>query len=249
MFHQQPSDLPTLQEKSSDQGWQLTLGSEQHKGRDPLHAIVRIAHTISTALHAARLLCRSYLMALDRSEACSKKYTSEAACMADSRNRCFWSKVDNRGICLSADYAEVSSSAAAASGWEVSGTPCAMLDAAAAQYQFSAWQASAAHHVLQQLRSGCWPASQPASQPLFTNPLITAVVYCILLLQVTAFERSGFLVDLATLPSSMTCPGSKAREFFSCYAHPAPGETHTMQSYSVHAWWRQLPPSALRVVS
>lgn len=88
---------------------------------------------------------RAYLMALDRSEACSKKYTSEAACMTDTKNRCFWSKVDSRGICLSADYAEI-----------------------------------------------------------------------------TAFERSGFLVDLATLPSSMTCPGSKAREFFSCYAHPAP---------------------------
>jgi hypothetical protein len=46
-------------------------------------------------------------MALDRSEICSKKYTTEAACMADIKNRCFWSKVENRGICLSADYAEV----------------------------------------------------------------------------------------------------------------------------------------------
>jgi hypothetical protein len=27
--------------------------------------------------------------------------------MADSKNRCFWSKVDSRGICISADYAEV----------------------------------------------------------------------------------------------------------------------------------------------
>lgn len=47
-------------------------------------------------------------MALDRSEICSRKYTAEAACWADTVNRCFWRKVDgSKGICLSADYAEV----------------------------------------------------------------------------------------------------------------------------------------------
>lgn len=61
----------------------------------------------NTASHLHYKCRRAYLMALDRSEACSKKYTSEAACMTDTKNRCFWSKVDSRGICLSADYAEV----------------------------------------------------------------------------------------------------------------------------------------------
>ena len=52
---------------------------------------------------------RAYLMALDRSDLCSRKYTAESACWADSTNRCFWRKVDSsKGICLSADYAEVS---------------------------------------------------------------------------------------------------------------------------------------------
>jgi hypothetical protein len=64
-------------------------------------------HNTSITMICHPTLRRSYLMALDRSEVCSKKYTSEAACMADTKNRCFWSKVDNRGICLSADYAEV----------------------------------------------------------------------------------------------------------------------------------------------
>jgi hypothetical protein len=80
------------------------------------------------------------------------------------------------------------------------------------------------------------PASQLASQPLLTNRSIAAVVCCTLL-QITAFERSGFLVDLATVPSSMTCPGSKAREFFSCYAHPAPGETRITLMLRRHMWW------------
>jgi hypothetical protein len=44
--------------------------------------------------------------------------------MADSKNRCFWSKVDSRGICISADYAEVRT-AAAASGLSCSGALCA----------------------------------------------------------------------------------------------------------------------------
>lgn len=48
------------------------------------------------------------MMGLDRSELCSRKYTAESACWADSANRCFWSKLDSaKGICLSADYAEV----------------------------------------------------------------------------------------------------------------------------------------------
>eukprot|EP00775_Hariotina_reticulata_P013696 gene13696-13818_t len=40
--------------------------------------------------------------------------------------------------------------------------------------------------------------------------------------EVSAYERSGYVVDLATVPSSMTCPGSKAADFFACYSHPAP---------------------------
>ncbi|KAF8072925.1 hypothetical protein HT031_000585 [Scenedesmus sp. PABB004] len=40
--------------------------------------------------------------------------------------------------------------------------------------------------------------------------------------EVAAFERSGFAVGAATIPSAMTCPGTKAAQFFACYAHPAP---------------------------
>jgi hypothetical protein len=80
------------------------------------------------------------------------------------------------------------------------------------------------------------PNTYPASQPLLTNQTIAAVVCCTLL-QITAFERSGFLVDLATVPSSMTCPGSKAREFFSCYAHPAPGGARISRLWRIHMWW------------
>lgn len=42
--------------------------------------------------------------------------------------------------------------------------------------------------------------------------------------EITAFERSGLTVDLPTIPAALTCPGSRAAEFFSCHAHPAAGE-------------------------
>lgn len=42
--------------------------------------------------------------------------------------------------------------------------------------------------------------------------------------EVTAFERSGLFVDLPTIPAALTCPGSRAAEFFACHSHPAAGE-------------------------
>jgi hypothetical protein len=44
--------------------------------------------------------------------------------MADSKNRCFWSKVDSRGICISADYAEVRANAAASGLRVFRSSPC-----------------------------------------------------------------------------------------------------------------------------
>ncbi len=50
--------------------------------------------------------------------------------------------------------------------------------------------------------------------------------------EMIAFEASGFAIDAATIPAAMTCPGTRASEFFSCFSHPAPGMPYCSKAHT-----------------
>lgn len=39
--------------------------------------------------------------------------------------------------------------------------------------------------------------------------------------QITFYSNTAYAGTIYDIPLSMTCPGSKAHEFFRCFAHPA----------------------------
>jgi hypothetical protein len=42
------------------------------------------------------------------------------------------------------------------------------------------------------------------------------------LLQVSYYSEKGYAPNINAMPYALMCPGSKAAEFFSCFAHPDP---------------------------
>lgn len=51
--------------------------------------------------------------------------------------------------------------------------------------------------------------------------LLLLTLQLLLLPQITFYSNTAYAGTIYDMPLSMTCPGSKAHEFFRCFAHPA----------------------------